>query len=772
MRMLNEAICNHKINIVVDKGDDRTKSIIAWLSRIERSECTITEFFDKYNVPFSCSQYYLYKSRLKEFGESGLRDKRSEGGNRKLTGEGEAFVAGCVESNSDISLQWIQEALSKRFGVTLSPSGVTRLLQRLNPDRQKRARGRRREYKHKVEPKHNSCGGFELIIALAYHLGWPQMTADAIKKSVKSLKRTKAFRYAEGSFDKEGRDKFGRFTAQYNQREDVRKSRFESITEKRRQKNWKSMNVIRDDIRTIERKSLAILSLPVITMNGGIRTVDSALGQELKHFAGFNYKQSSLTKYLNELKYLGVSANLLQNVVTFWAKCWGPEMKELSHRTFLCYYIDGNTKAVWSSMRVKQNKVTMIGRVMGCLEHVFIHDSFGHPVYFETYSGHGPCGEHILEMFEKIEGTIQEVPGSRTSVTRVLIMDGASNSVKTLRAFASQDKYHYITPLDDNQWKERRINSIGRPKRYRYGKATLREVVIELEDSQERGYLIRTRAIKIDWDNGKMTVLLTSLPVETAGLSEVVRSYFDRWPAQELQFKSMKSTVSLHRVAGYGKQKVEDEKVAQRQGHAAKMINRLTDTLKKPLEEIGAHEESIAKLIPKERRLRNQSEIIHGKRKLPERRREQLESYGKQIQSHEKEIKKIEKEHLDHFRLLRKHRREWLRLQGKETVYKVDVELDQIVTFHRVSLANLYAYFIKNFLGGQPMSMTDLLHKIIHLPATIKETDAVREIILDYNKKDKLMMEKLSEAIEKINALHVIGPQGKRMEFSFEKQLY
>jgi len=114
--MLNEAICNYKIKIVVDKGDDRTKSIIAWLSRIEKSECTITEFFDKYNVPFSCSQYYLYKSRLKEFGESGLRDKRSEGGNRKLTGEGEAFVAGCVESNSDISLQSLSiilvEALS------------------------------------------------------------------------------------------------------------------------------------------------------------------------------------------------------------------------------------------------------------------------------------------------------------------------------------------------------------------------------------------------------------------------------------------------------------------------------------------------------------------------------------------------------------------------------------------------------------------------------------------------------------------------------------
>ena len=41
--MLNETICKQKIKIVVDKGDDRTKSIIAWLNRIEKSGCTIAE---------------------------------------------------------------------------------------------------------------------------------------------------------------------------------------------------------------------------------------------------------------------------------------------------------------------------------------------------------------------------------------------------------------------------------------------------------------------------------------------------------------------------------------------------------------------------------------------------------------------------------------------------------------------------------------------------------------------------------------------------------
>src|SRR5438093_9733841 len=53
---------------------------------------------------------------------------------------------------------------------------------------------------------------------------------------------------------------------------------------------------------------------------------------------------------------------------------------------FLCYYVDGNTKPLWSKKRVKQNKVTMLGRVMGCLEQVFVHDAFGHPVRSEEHT--------------------------------------------------------------------------------------------------------------------------------------------------------------------------------------------------------------------------------------------------------------------------------------------------------------------------------------------------------------------------------------------------
>src|SRR5437660_2157038 len=152
----------------------------------------------------------------------------------------------------------------------------------------------------------------------------------------------------------------------------------------------------------------------------------------------------------------------------------------------------------------------MLGRVMGCLAQVFVHDAFGHPVYLETYAGKAPVGEHILGLFEKIEAAL-EGPGPPLRVRRVIVMDAASNGVATLRAFASQEKYHYITALDDNQWNPRKVIEEGRAKRYYYGEATLRECRLELEDAREKGYLGEVRGGRIVWVKGKRTVQITSV---------------------------------------------------------------------------------------------------------------------------------------------------------------------------------------------------------------------------------------------------------------------
>ena len=746
------------------KDKNRIAAIINWINRVETSNMSISKFFETETVPFSRVQYYNYRRQLRESGLARLKDQRLTGGNRKISLEQEAFLRGCINQNPDVSLEQLQQALREEFSCILSVSAVSRALLRIDPNI-KRNIGRPPKRINVVRMDSNALGGFELIIAMAYHLGWPERTAEVICRAVGALKESDEFEVSRRKESNKGKNKAGQFTRRYNKRRDVRRERFASISDKRQSKNWHSMNIVSDGPGTIIRKNLAILSLPIVSNNGQVRNVSSAQGQTLGHFCGYNYRQSSITKYLAELKYLGVSSALLQDLPKFWKRCWEDTVSDAMIGPLLCYYIDGNTKALWSSNRVKKNKVTMLGRVMGCVEQVFIHDGLGHPIYFENYSGHGPTGEHILGLFEKIEETITQVPRSKARVVRAIVMDGSNNSVKCQRAFAAQETFHYITTLDDNQWSERRVRSRSYPMRYRYGDATLRDLDIELEDSNEKGYLISTRAIKIEWDNGRQTVLLTSLPKSIVDASEVVFSYFRRWPAQELTYRYEKATVSLSRVAGYGRKKVANPRQREKQEQLAEKIAALTEQLKDAIEARSVHEQAIAKLIPQERRLRGKTKLVSGKRVASPSVLADFDNCGKEIRRHERAITTIEQAHKEEFKSLAKSQREWLSLQGKETDYAVDVELDQILTYFRASLVHLYAYFIRNFLGGGPLSLIGLVHRVLHLPATIEETDRMRKIILQSNQQDPSMMEKLQHAIEKLNDLKIQGPRGKVMQF-------
>ncbi|KAF5429985.1 hypothetical protein C5S39_08255 [Candidatus Methanophagaceae archaeon] len=524
------------------------------------------------------------------------------------------------------------------------------------------------------------------------------------------------------------------------------------------------MDIFKTSSQNIERKCLALLALPLVTTNGAVRHVNAALGNALSDVCGFNYKQATLDRFLRELKYLGVSESLLIGQIQFWFEKWKIHDSELE-LPFLCYYIDGNTKPLWSKHRVKKNKVTMIGRVMGCLEQVFLHDSHGCPIYFETYSGHGPVGVYTLSMMDKVEQYMKRVIGT-AQVSRVLVMDGDSNSVETLRAFASQDRYHYITTLDDNQWSERKVRHIGAAGRYTNGDATLYDCEIELKDSKEKNYLIIVRAVRIEWDNGRNTILLTSLPSDTIGTSLVVKAYFDRWPLEELTFRSMKGFVSLHRVAGYGKQLVEDSNVREKQEKLKAGIRELKQALKKPLAEISQETATLSDCIRQERELRIKGGVKDGKRIQSKEDQESLKACEREIGKVQRLIKKIEKKHEKEFIKLKRCEKSWLRLQGKEVVYKVDVELDQILTYFRVSLANVSAYFLKEFLQMSSLSFTSLMQSVLLLNGDIEETTKHRKVVLKRNPKEPAIMEKLEVALAKLNTLSPRTPSGKHYHFS------
>ncbi len=733
----------------------KVEKIAAMVEKIARSGLSVDEYFRKHTVPFSRRQYFRYQARVAGQGLAGLLDGRSQGNHRKLSPAAEGFLRGMHQHSPDLSLEEMCQSLKEALGIEVDRSTVSRFFQRV---------GEPIVWPRPQEPERvtTSGGGFEILAALALHLGWVEHTAEVMAHSIARFRRSAAYRQERVGKDRQGR-RAGRFTAAYNQRPDVREQRFASVEEKREDKNYSRMGLFQVNSFIVQRKCLGILAFPLITLNGGTRSANAPLGNALEHFCGFNYQHHTLDKFLRELKYLGLAEDLLRDQVGFWQEHWR-KLGESSELPFLCYYVDGNTKALWSQKRVKQNKVTMLGRVMGCLEQVFVHDAFGHPVYLETYAGKAPLGARILGLMEKIEEAL-EGPGPPLRVTRVIVMDAASNGVRTLRAFAEQDRYHYITALDDNQWDPRKVREQGRAKRYYYGEATLRDCRMELEDSREKGYLVEVRAIRIDWDHGKTTVLITSLPREMVGASLVVKAYFDRWPHEELQFRSMKSFACLNRVAGYGKKKLPDETVRAKQKELGARITEWRKKLAVPLEAMAGQEERLALSMEKQRRMHSRCPIVEGRRVVDEETQVRLTSLAREIARCRRQMKAMEGEWGKDLRRLRKYEKEWLRLQGKDFVYQIDVELDQIMGFFRISLVNLSCWFLRECLGKSSMSLARFLHMILLMPAEIELTKEVRRVKLQSNPKDPQGMEKLKPALERLNALRIQHLDHRRIEF-------
>jgi hypothetical protein len=735
----------------------KSSEIAAVVKKIASSALSVDAYFRKHTIPFSRTQFFRYKARLAASGLDGLMDGRRQGNHRKLGADAQGYLRGVHQANPQLSLQDMSQALEGALGIQVNRSTVSRSLKDMG---EVIAWPRGEE----TQILASACGGFEILGALALHLGWAQHTVEVIEQEREHFRKSDIYQHERVNRDRQGRNAQGQFTDQYNRREDIRSQRFAAVEDKRANKNYSRMALFQGSESVLARKCLGILALPLITLNGTSRSVNGPLGNALEHFCGFNYKHHTLDKFLRELKYLGIADRLLRDQVSFWREQWSRLKPQSSDLPFLCYYVDGNTKPLWSEKRVKQNKVTMLGRVMGCLEQVFVHDGFGRPVYMETYAGKAPLGEHILGMFEKIEEAL-EGPGPRLPVKRVIVMDAASNGVGTLRAFAGQERYHYITALDDNQWNPRKVRIEGRPKRYYYGAATLCDCQLELEDSKEQGYLVVVRAVRIDWDYGKRTVLITSLPAEAVGASLVVKAYFDRWPNEELQFRSMKSFACLNRVAGYGKKRLPDQKVREQQQLLLERIKALRHSLRVPLKAIADQEEQVALCIQKERQIHSQTTVVLGHRVIEAPTQQKLKLLSRELSQCRRQIQVIESEKGKDLYRLRRYEKEWLRLQGKDYVYRIDVELDQIMTYFRVALVNLSSWFLNECLGNRSMSLMHFLHNLLLLPAEIELTKSARRIHLRRNPKDPQTMALLEVALKRLNDLEIQDLQERKIAF-------
>jgi rubrerythrin len=397
---------------------------------------------------------------------------------------------------------------------------------------------------------------------------------------------------------------------------------------------------------------------------------------------------------------------------------------------------------------------------------VFVHDGPGHPLYFQTFNGHADLGKNALRMMDTISEYLKNTTTlNQFTVNRILIMDGAGNGVKTLRDL-SESGYYFITMLDSNQFNERKVKSVSGEKRYDYGDAYLVDCTVELEDSNDKGYIFETRAVQVHWDNGKMSVLITSVPETIFSPDNAVKSYFDLWPMQELDFKDMKGGVNLHRVVGYGKKLVDNKKVLEKIELLQGQINELERELEAPLNAIRNVEKNLQSRINEERIYRETSMLINGKRKLSERDTQILESIQKEINSLQRKIKKIEKGHEKPFKSLKKKKAELARIIDKKKIYRVDVELDQIMTCFKIAFANICAYLLDECFNGEKMTLQRLFETIFDLRGNVKVENGQRNVFIERNPKQKDIMRKLGLAFGVINRMGI--EDTKECVYNFE----
>ena len=755
------------MGINISNVGKREQLILDIINDVQKSKQSARKYFSTHDVAFSLRQYQSYLKAYAENGINGLYDHRKDGNAKKITPEIEHYLIGLLENNRELSASGVISQIDRKFNINVKRRTISNF-------RKRHGLGRRAA-KPALHIDEVQFAGFEIVSALAHHTGVIDAWSDAIRKHIESIKVTDLFKENQQlGADRPSKRNKGRFTADYNKLEEVRGTKFSSIEEKVLHKDLSRMQVLDTQAKTISRKNLAVLSMPLITLNGSIRNINKAVGNSLKQLCGYNYKHATIDKYLRELKYLQISSNFIKATAGFWIRFWGSANNNNNNNkeppTLLCYYIDGNTKPLWSGQRCRKGKVTMLGRVMNCLEQVFVHDSFGHPTYFQTCSGHANnLGAEALSMMGTIENCLESI-SSDGKVNRVMVMDGAANGVSTLRSVVNSDHY-FITLLDENQVSNERIfKHVQPPTRYEHGNADLKECVVELIDSKDQGYIFECRGVIIDWDKGKQTVAVTNLPMQIIDESGVVKSYFDRWPKQELQFRSMKSAVSIHRVTGYGKKEVPDTKMREKQERVKKSIDSICSELRKVLDEIEELKQKLAGLYKKERTLKEKTAIKNGKREGDPDTLSALKTCQKEINAIKREMNKIKKPHKAKLNRLQKLRKDWKRIQGKDYVYAADVELDQLVTCFRMSFANLCSFFLSHCLK-EKMELQTLIQSFFMLTGSVTETKIERIITLNRNPKEPDMMEKLASGLDVLNSFDIVNIDGRKYSFHLSDEV-
>jgi hypothetical protein len=293
----------------------------------------------------------------------------------------------------------------------------------------------------------------------------------------------------------------------------------------------------------------------------------------------------------------------------------------------------------------------------------------------------------------------------------------------------------------------------------------LTDCQIELKDSYEKDYIYESRAVIVNWDNGRKAVIITDIPRELLDESEVVKKYFDRWPLQEKIFREEKSSLKIQNIVGYGTKIESYDKMNERHRKICETITNLKLKLEVPLKEIDAIEAQLTDYYQQERIVREKSKIEDGKRILDDADAICLKECESNINRCIRQKAKIEKENKDDFEKYKRYLEEEKRLRDKDKVYRIDIELDQIMTCFKMSFVNLCSFFLIKCFDNEKFELLTLMESIFQLEGSASVSNDRKVIDLEMNPKEPDLMAKLYKALQTLNTMQVHDLEGRVIGF-------
>lgn len=644
---------------------------------------------------------------------------------------------------------------------------------------------RTRYAKKKHSPLHSeelelAFAGGELLAAAELETNAVGALAQEVKTLGEEAVAASAGRTA--TRDVAHRDAEGHFTATYNARR--RRKQGEQVASYLRTAEEKAAGrvpswprFVHERVETLLPKVWMLVCAPLVSGTKGWDALRAPDVAGLKALTGFAYMPSTLSKFTSALAVSGAGQRLLEKVGVHWHQVAQARWGEAGAMAAL--YVDNHAKEVWSSLFTQSGKVSHRNRVMPCITTTYMHTGAGTPLVASVQSGAAPLAPRLVELVKEAEAALEG------EVRRAVVIDAEGSTFDILNDFAREGRV-IVTPLRPSRAPELELRyskgSYYRPYRendeLRVASATL------LHRSTGRSLEVGALLVRSARRESDTVLLTTGLALGHEG-RELADLYFSRWAIQENFFRDG-AAVALNEHRGNCGRMVanvavmtelerlqrREEPLRQAQQCAAAESPALEAALvaasranQRAVDALAVRRGRLDALVAAGRTegkqlgrvaVEHQAALVRGEgtARAFNEARQALESAQDKASKSEGQLASLEarRAHLLPQRLIR----------------ELDVAQDSVLTAMKLTLAQLIAFALREYLTDLPMSPQTFVSRVFSLRGS-KELSAEEErIVFHANPRDPEVCAALAGACKRLNARKLVR-DGRRLRYAVEE---